>query len=345
MRYRVVQWGAGRNGAALIRAIARHPDLELAGCKVYSADKDGVDAGILAGIAPLDVRATADRQAIIDIPADVVIHCPRLSPDMRENDRDICDLLRAGRNVISVSGAHSMPAAIPGYAAQFEAACRAGGSTFAAAGVNPGFICERLAPTLTGLCVDVDRICIRETYDCSNGTPDLLFRAMGFGQPPDRWTADSPLGAMFNHLFVQLIHNMAATLGVGLREVRHSAQTAPAHRDIAVAGGVVAAGTVAAIGQSWEGVPLDPGQIRLVKQTRWVIATDIPGWPPHSGWQIEIAGIPGLRADIRIDPEGDHTYEPECMVGGAIPMIPEVVAAPPGLLMPRIFAPFRKHFA
>jgi hypothetical protein len=32
--YRVIQWGAGNNAQALIRAVHQHPDLELVGCRV-----------------------------------------------------------------------------------------------------------------------------------------------------------------------------------------------------------------------------------------------------------------------------------------------------------------------
>lgn len=52
MTYRVIQWGAGANGSALIRGVAAHADLELVACRVYDPAKDGVDAGELAGVAP-----------------------------------------------------------------------------------------------------------------------------------------------------------------------------------------------------------------------------------------------------------------------------------------------------
>jgi hypothetical protein len=340
---KVIQWGAGKNGSALIRAIVAHADLELVGCKVFAAAKNGIDAGTLAGLEPLGVAATTDTKALIDLDADVVLHCPALYPDMTGNDADICELLRSGKNVISVSGAHSMPQAIPGYAEQFERACRDGGSTFAAGGVNPGFVAERLAPTLTGLCADVDEITIRETYQCQQGGEDLLFRAMQFGVPLEQWSPDSPVGRMFDHLFTQLIHATASPLGVELKEVRRIVEVAPMTADAAIAGRLVRAGTVGGIGQTWEGVPRDPGQIIIRKATRWVISDDIPGWAPFSGWRIEIAGKPSLRLDLQIDPEGDRTYEPECMVGGAIPMIEEVLRAPPGLLRPSIFAPFKRR--
>ena len=65
MTYRVVGWSTGGVGRLAIRAIARRPDLELAGVWVHSAEKDGVDAGTLAGIDPLGVAATTDADALL----------------------------------------------------------------------------------------------------------------------------------------------------------------------------------------------------------------------------------------------------------------------------------------
>ena len=48
--YRVVQWAAGRMGKKAIRAVVDHPDLELVGLHVSFQDKEGKDAGVLAGI-------------------------------------------------------------------------------------------------------------------------------------------------------------------------------------------------------------------------------------------------------------------------------------------------------
>jgi hypothetical protein len=109
-------------------------------------------------------------------------------PDTTESDREAIELLRSGKSVISLTGDHSMPAAAGN---GFGEACRIGGSTFTAAGVNPGCIAERLAPTLTGLCADVTAATIAETYDCSNSTAALLFDTMGFGPDLKDWSPES----------------------------------------------------------------------------------------------------------------------------------------------------------
>lgn len=346
MTYKVIQWGAGTNGQALIRAIARHPDLELAGCRVWSDAKNGVDAGTLAGIEPLGVLASNDRQVVLDLDADVVIFCTRLRPDEFEAaDQDIIDLLRSGKNVISVTGNHSMPTAIPGYADQFEAACRDGGSTFTAAGLNPNFIAERVAPTITGLCADVETLHIEETYSVAGESAETLFGAVNFGAKPGEWNAGTRFDEQLNHQFIQLVHNVARSLGVELERVETTAELTAAHRDIQLDAGLIAQGTVAVVTLRYEGIPVDPEQIRITKQARWAVADDIPGIPVHSGWHIRVGGKPSLVLQMRVDPEEDRTYHPETMVGSAIPVIPEVINAEPGILLPRIYGAFHRRFA
>ena len=70
---RIIQWATGSIGRYAIRAIAEDPNMELAGVWVHGESKDGVDAGTLAGIAPLGVKATRDKQALLALDADCEI--------------------------------------------------------------------------------------------------------------------------------------------------------------------------------------------------------------------------------------------------------------------------------
>lgn len=58
--YRVVQWATGNIGSRTLRGAAEHPQLEVVGVLVHSADKSGLDAGELCGLAPLGVPATTE---------------------------------------------------------------------------------------------------------------------------------------------------------------------------------------------------------------------------------------------------------------------------------------------
>src|SRR5438874_2645153 len=70
--YKVIQWATGNVGQLALRGIIEHPDLELVGLLVHSGDKAGKDAGELAGVGPVGVRATNDVEEILAVDADVV---------------------------------------------------------------------------------------------------------------------------------------------------------------------------------------------------------------------------------------------------------------------------------
>src|SRR6195256_6030089 len=74
--FRVIQWATGGVGKAAIEGILRHPELELAGCWVHSAEKDGKDVGEILGGAPVGVRATSRIDDILGLDADAVVYAP-----------------------------------------------------------------------------------------------------------------------------------------------------------------------------------------------------------------------------------------------------------------------------
>jgi len=93
--YRVIQWGTGNVGHESVKSILMHPRLELVGVKVYTAEKEGVDAGSLCGMPDTGIRATQDAEALLATEADCVVYMPRLV-DLD----DVCALLRSGKNVV-----------------------------------------------------------------------------------------------------------------------------------------------------------------------------------------------------------------------------------------------------
>src|SRR5678815_158101 len=95
-RYRVIQWATGSVGRESLRAVIDHPQLELAGVRVYSADKEGRDAGELCGAAPTSVRTTQDSAALLATDADCVLYMPRTA-DLDE----VCAILASGKNVVA----------------------------------------------------------------------------------------------------------------------------------------------------------------------------------------------------------------------------------------------------
>lgn len=73
---RAITWATGAVGASAMRAVIGHLDMELVGVRVYSAAKDGKDAGELCGLPATGVAATRDIEAILALKPDCVLYMP-----------------------------------------------------------------------------------------------------------------------------------------------------------------------------------------------------------------------------------------------------------------------------
>ena len=146
MSYRVVQWATGNQGVEAIRAILDRPDLELVGAKVYGDDKDGVDAGVLAGRQPCGVLATRDVDEILALGADCVAYFPR-----HASLDEVCRILASGANVATTAFLFH-PRSLPADdLARLEAACAEGDSSVHGTGLNPGNLSGVLPLALSGM--------------------------------------------------------------------------------------------------------------------------------------------------------------------------------------------------
>lgn len=67
MGYRVMHCGTGNIGAAALRAILQHPDLELVGHFVSTPHKAGRDSGELVELEPAGVTATNEWADILNL--------------------------------------------------------------------------------------------------------------------------------------------------------------------------------------------------------------------------------------------------------------------------------------
>jgi hypothetical protein len=78
MTLRVVQWSTGNVGRHAIAGIDARPELALTGVWVSSPEKDGQDAGKLAGLdRDLDIAASPTASSTPRWPT---TGCPRRSP-------------------------------------------------------------------------------------------------------------------------------------------------------------------------------------------------------------------------------------------------------------------------
>src|SRR5262245_53344689 len=135
----VIQWATGTVGCHAIEAIQANPDFKLVGAYVHSPAKAGRDVGEICGLDPIGVVATNDKSAIMKMAADCVLYMAQGEGNPEAAIDDICQLLAAGKNVISTAlTALIYPKAMgPEIHARIEAACREGGVSFHGTGIQP----------------------------------------------------------------------------------------------------------------------------------------------------------------------------------------------------------------
>ncbi|MGI9052669.1 MAG: NAD(P)H-dependent amine dehydrogenase family protein [Ilumatobacteraceae bacterium] len=330
---RVVQWTTGNVGRAALRAIIERPDLELIGVYVTSPNKDGRDAGELAGGEAIGVAATSDRDAVIALGADVVVHTPL--PSLVHGDdpgRDVDDfaaLLAGGADVITTVGYMYPPAHGAELVARLDAACQAGRSSFHGTGANPGWFGDVLPLVMSGLSLRIDRIVVQEISNFQHyPSPEIMFEMMGFGRTPDEFAARA---ARHRHwldgLFREAVLMVATGLGSDVDDVTSEMSTWLAERDYETASGNVAEGTVA--GQRWRWAALTDGHPLVEQETVWRMHADTaPEWPVGD-WSVEVLGQPKMRISL---PHGWNRDVLGSTAAHAVNAIPYVAAAPPGIV-------------
>jgi 4-hydroxy-tetrahydrodipicolinate reductase len=301
-KYRVVQWATGVVGSAALRGIIRHPKLELAGVKVYSEAKEGVDAGDLVGMEKTGVLATRDVDAIVALGADCVLYCP-MPWDLSE----ICRLLEAGIHVITPCPYWYPFIQNPAVAATINAACAKGKVNMHASGCNPGGIAERFPLTFTGWCNRIDRITMTECGDCSTYSSEPVMRElMNLGKTPEEATRN-PIKELLAKSWYEPIDMIAEGLGTRIVSYEAKHDFILAAEPIETAVGIIEKDTIALnhyrhVGTTEEGTVITQEQIWYVDdidQNRLQSKMDIPR---ESGWRIKLEGDVNLDIDIDFPP-------------------------------------------
>jgi hypothetical protein len=294
------------------------------------------------------VLATDDKAAVLALDADVVLHAASKGFAVNTNTDDIVALLASGKDVVTTTSYNHLPTFGADAAARIEDACRTAGTRFHAAGEHPGFMFERLATSLTGLCQRIDRITVQEFVDCSGLTePKMLMELMGMGKPPDAISVASPMFRAVSVQYEQALGAAAVTLGLHVDEIRHEIRTATADHDVAVACGTLPAGSV--VGQILSWSAYHDGRPTLVAEEYWTCC-EIPDWDLSIDdlflVRVRVEGAPNITVDLRIDRApiaelGNVSGGHLAVAMSAVRAIPYVRAAAPGVVVPQIFGAYR----
>jgi hypothetical protein len=337
MTYRVIQWSTGNVGTATLRCIIRHPELELVGVWVHSADKAGRDAGELCGLPHTGVLATNDADALLALDADCVSYTA--TADLRPTDAitDMAKLLQSGKNVVSSSVVAAVwPAHLdPAMRKPLEDACAEGGVSWFTSGIDPGWANDALPLLLTGTCEDVELLRVMEIVNYKHyEQPTVLFETMGFGQALDA----KPLlliPGVLSFAWGGVVKVLAAGLGVEVEELRevHERRAAPEKIDLGF--GVIEEGTTAALRFEVQGIVGGRPRIVVEHVTRLDDAL-CPDWPQPvgaGGYRVVVTGTPSYQCDVQMTARpGQGDPGVIGTAGRIVNAIPDVCRAAPGLL-------------
>jgi hypothetical protein len=351
MTLRVIQWATGPVGSAQLREVIDDPGMELVGVFAYDSRKIGADAGDLVGRAPTGVVVTGDRRQILHQHADLVLHAAskaRRANDHDENTDDIVALLKSGKNVITTTSYNHLPTYGHDAHERIVEACRHAGVRFHAAGEHPGFVFERLATSVTTLSQRVDRITVSEYVDCAGlSERRMLVDLMGMGKRPEDITVDSAMVKTLSRQYEQALAGAAEVLGMRIDRIEPTIETTTHTSDVTTACATLPAGSVVAQRLRWTAYHRDSAV--LVAEEHWSTIPQMSGGQAaaQGGFLVRVIidGIPPMRMDLVIGNEPvdglDSTAGQVAVAMTAVRAIPDVMRAPPGVVVAPVFGAYR----
>jgi 4-hydroxy-tetrahydrodipicolinate reductase len=338
--YRVAVWGPGDVGSICIREALRLPELDVVGALVYSDAKAGVDVGTLVGADPIGVSATADRDELLSLDCDVVLHTALDYPGATAID-DFVALLEAGKNVITSHPYNYLEARDPEFRERLSDAAGRGGGTFYATGANPDFVGHRLAMTLTGYSNDIRQIKIEEYFDCVQQANPGILQVIGLGGDPGQaMDENSPALWYQKQYWFQMIRHLADEMGVSLSRIEAASYSEPAPHRLESPVLTIEPGRVGRV--AYESTGYVGEDAFIVMRVGWYLTAAMKpdGVTSECQWIFSIEGRPSTRTVLSVEPSlsklDNMAGEPAApgYVGFAVTLIqaiPSVVAAPRGI--------------
>jgi 2,4-diaminopentanoate dehydrogenase len=346
--YRVIVWGPGIVGSAVIREILKKPELELVGVLAYNPEKDGKDVGDMLGISPLGVRMTTDQEAVLALAADVVLYTPFMSAKVEidsEATNIACRLLESGKHVITSIGWWYPAFHSKALEEKLAAACRKGKSCLHSTGINPGLLNERLVLALTGASTSISSILVQEVSNNSTIESADMLRGIGYGLP---LTETPYIEGAGDRAYAETLALTCALLGLKVDRVESEKRYFTARKDHALKAFTVPKGSRAGINFLFHAI-VDGKRFMTLEELWYIDPLDLhPGMPEGDYYSIVVEGEPvsvkcqfelmaSAVQNIRFR-EGDPTMPG--YYATAVPMIqaiPVVCSAPPGIVYPRTF--------
>ncbi len=305
-----VLFGIGPIGAGIGRLAAQRDEIALVGAIDSGPDKVGRPLYDLLETTPPSAtpqpQVEADAAAVLaSAKPDVVLHAT--GSYLEDVAPQLVACAQGGANVVSTCEELSYPwVRHPGLAKQLDAEAKANGVTLLGTGINPGFVMDTLAVTLSGVCQVIDSIRLTRIVDVGTRRSQLQ-RKVGVGLPESEFREKAATGR-FGHVGLkESCWMIAAALGWRFDELTETLEPV--------------AGTDATGAGQLQTVRGSIGGRTVIEA---VVEMSINAERPRD--EIVIAGTPGVRLVIEGGVAGDQAT-PSVIVNS----IPGVLAHPGGL--------------
>jgi hypothetical protein len=320
-KIRVVLYGVGAIGSRIARFLLEKEGVEIAGVIDIAKDKAGKDLGEVLGIGRrLGVVVSNDSEAVFcKACADVVIHAT--SSYLKDVYPQIAPLAAYGVNVLSTCEELTYP-----YISELELAKKLDalgmkyGVTFLGTGINPGFLMDTLAITLTGVCQKVNRIKVERVMDAATRRVPFQ-RKTGAGLTVKEFEKKIKTKAITGHVGLeQSIGMIARALKWQLDKIKvDPVKPVIAKKNVASEAIKVKRGQAAGLKQCSHGIV--GGKERITLEFQAYIAAK------EEYDAVTIDGVPPIRQKISPCVHGDLAT-----IAVIVNSIPKVINAPPGLI-------------
>jgi 2,4-diaminopentanoate dehydrogenase len=315
---RVLHFGLGPIGAAIVKQVAGRPGLKIVGAIDIDAAKVGRDLGDVVGLSRrlgLRVQDNAAK-ALKAARPDIVVHCT--SSLIKKVMPQIETILGSKAAIISTTEELSYP----GYthvrqARQIHAWAKKARVAVLGTGINPGFVMDALPITLTAVCERVDRVEVNRVQDAR--LRRLPFQQkIGAGLTTEQFQKEVRDGGVRHVGMTESIAMIADALGWSLDRISDDVQ--PKLATVTVASEFLAVDPGYVCGIIQEGVGYRKGRPAIRLHLEAYLGA------PESYDSVDIEGLPNLSMKIAGGIQGD--------LGTAsivVNSISRVLAASPGL--------------
>ena len=315
---RVVHFGLGPIGAAVVRQVAGRRGFRIVGAVDIDPAKVGRDLGDIAGVGrPLNVKVSDDaRKAIKAGRPDVAVLCT--SSSLRGVLGQIETIVKLRVPIVSTTEELAYPTrANLRYARAVHAMAKKARVAVLGTGVNPGFVMDALPIMLTGVCERVDAIRVDRIQDAR--IRRLPFQQkIGAGLTREQFQKQVDDGSVRHVGLAESVSMIAGALGWKLDRITDEIEPKIAQATVASEFLAVDPGYVCGIVQ--DGIGYRDGAAVITLHMEAYLGA------PESYDSVEITGSPAIRSKVAGGVHGDIATA--SIVVNSLPRVLEVA---PGL--------------